>query len=358
MSRNLAGKPLVSRVMQVEVFRGHREEWDRFVEESPRGTFFHLLGWRDVLEAAFGFRTHYLAARRDGRLVGVLPLCEVPSGPRSRCLLSLPFAIEAGVCAVDGTAQRVLDDAALALSAERGASFLELRDGLDSAGFQIREGTYYRFRRPLHPTDEENFAALPRKRRRMVRVGQRYGLVAHTETPDVRVFHDLYARSARRLGTPVFSCEYFRLLLRIFPEQCVILTTSSGTRPVAAVLSFLFHDTVMPYYAGSRREYFRQAANDVMYWELMRYARRCGLRRFDFGRSKKGTGAFDFKRHWGFEAEPLRYRVHTRMDHAFTEHSVNDRGVRFLRWGWRHLPLGLTKLLGPPLVRRFGSLYT
>ena len=344
--------------MQVEVFQGLREEWDSFVEASPRGTFFHLLGWRDVFEKAFGFRTYYLAARCDGRLAGVLPLCEVPSGLRGRCLLSLPFAIEAGVCAVDGAAQRALDGAAVALGAERGAAYLELRDGLDGAGFQIREGLYYRFRRILHPTDEENFAAIPRKQRRMVRVGQRYGLVAHGEAPDVRVFHDLYARTVRRLGTPVFSREYFRLLLQTFPGRCEILTVYSGTRPVAAVLSFLFRDTIMPYYAGSRREYFRHAANDVMYWELMRYARRCGLRRFDFGRSKKGTGAFDFKRHWGFDAEPLCYRVHTRTGHTFTEHTVNDGGVRLLRWGWRRLPLGLTKLLGPALVRRFGPLYT
>ena len=100
----------------------------------------------------------------------------------------------------------------------------------------------------------------------------------------------------------MFSRDYFRLLLQTFPGRCEILTVYSGTQPVAAVLSFLFRDTIMPYYAGSRREYFRHAANDVMYWELMRYARRRGLRRFDFGRSKKGTGAFDFKRHWGFDA--------------------------------------------------------
>src|SRR5262245_3354312 len=101
--------------MEVEQYRGRREEWDAFVEASPRGTFFHLLGWRDLLEAAFGFRTHYLAARRDGRLVGVLPLGEVPLGLRGRGLLSLPFAVEAGVCAADDAAQHALDAAALAL---------------------------------------------------------------------------------------------------------------------------------------------------------------------------------------------------------------------------------------------------
>ena len=343
--------------MQVEVFQGRREEWDGFVEASAPGTFFHLLGWRDVFERAFGFRTHYLAARRDGQLAGVLPLCEVPTGLRGRCLLSLPFAVEAGVCAVDSAAQRALDDAALTLAAERGAAYLELRDGLDGAGFQIRAGTYFRFRRALHPTDDENFAAIPRKQRRMVRVGQGHGLVARAGS-DVRVFHDLYARTVRRLGTPVFSRDYFALLRQTFPGRCEILTVYAGARPVAGVLSFLFRDTILPYYAGSRRESFGLAANDVMYWELMRSACRRGLRQFDFGRSKQGTGAFDFKRHWGFEAEPLRYRVHAGAGHTFTEHTVNDAGVRWLRWGWQRLPLGVTKLLGPPLVRRFGPLYT
>jgi FemAB-related protein (PEP-CTERM system-associated) len=348
----------VSGATQVEIFDGAGGEWDGFVEQASHATFFHLWGWRDVLQTAFGFRTHYLAARRDGRLVGVLPLCEVPAGLRGRCLLSLPFAVEAGVCAGDDAARGALDAAALGLSASLGAAYLELRDGLAGDGCRVREGVYYRFRRPLYATDAENFAAIPRKQRRMVRVGQRHGLVADTAAADVHVFHDLYARSVHRLGTPVFSSRYFALLLRAFPGRCVLLTVSAAGRPVAAVLSFLFRDTIMPYYAGSRRELFRQAVNDVMYWELMRFACRRGLRSFDFGRSKQGTGAFDFKRHWGFAPEPLRYRVYGRDQRPPVPRTVDDAGVRLLRWGWRRMPLGLTKVIGPALLRRFGALYT
>jgi FemAB-related protein (PEP-CTERM system-associated) len=348
----------VSRPPQVAVVEGGGAEWDQFVATAPQATFFHWFAWRDVLEQAFGFRAHYLAARRDGRLVGVLPLCEVPTGLRGRCLLSLPFAIEAGVCAADDAARRALDDAALALSAARGAAFLELRDGLAADGFRTREGVYYRFRRPLQATDEENFAAIPRKQRRMVRVGERNRLSASSDPADLDAFYDLYARSLRRLGTPVFPRHYFRRLLQTFRDCCTLLTVRAGVRPVAAVLSFRFRDTIMPYYAGSRHEAFRLAANDFMYWELMRDARRRGAREFDFGRSKPGTGAFDFKRHWGFTPEPLRYRVHAPAAAAAAERSIDDRGVRLLRWGWQHLPLACTKLLGPALLRRFGASYT
>jgi FemAB-related protein (PEP-CTERM system-associated) len=277
---------------------------------------------------------------------------------RGRCLLSLPFAVEAGVCSTDDTARRALERAAADLCRQRGAAFLELRDGLDADGFQQRQGTYYRFRRALRSTDDDNFAAIPRKQRRMIRVGQRHGLVVDRAASDVRAFHDLYARSVRRLGTPVFSPDYFRLLLETFPGRAEILTVSSAGRPVAGVLSFFFGDTVMPYYAGSRPDSRRLAANDVMYWELMRDARRRGLRRFDFGRSKRATGAFDYKRHWGFDAEPLRYRVLSPSGHPVAQRTIDDGPLRLLRWAWSRLPLEVTKILGPPLVRRFGPLYT
>lgn len=343
---------------RVEPYRGGAAEWDAFVSGAPGGTFFHLLGWRDVLEAAFGFRSHYLVARRAGRIVGVLPLCEIRPTYGTCCLLSLPFAVECGVCATDDAARGALERAAVSLAEERRARYLELRDGLGGDPFRTREGVYHRFRRTLLETDAENFAALPRKRRSMVRSGQKNGLVVRVSAAQLDIFYDLYARSVHRLGTPVFARRYFELLLDRFPDQCAILAVWFNQTPVAAVLSFFFDTTVLPYYAGSRREYFRYAVNDFMYWELMRYARERGARVFDFGRSKRGTGAFDFKRHWGFEPEPLRYRVYGCGNHPLPDHTTNDRTVRLLCLGWQRLPLAVTKILGPVFVRRFGPYFT
>jgi FemAB-related protein (PEP-CTERM system-associated) len=217
---------------------------------------------------------------------------------------------------------------------------------------------YYRFQRRLADTDEENFAAIRRKQRRMVRVGQQSGLVARVNNDDVEVFFDLYARSVRHLGTPVFAQRYFRLLLDHFPNDCSLLTVWHGDQPAAAVLSFFFNETVLPYYAGSRHELFRYAINDFMYWELTRYACARGARVFDFGRSKKGTGAYDFKCHWGFEPEPLRYRVYAPDGAPVHGHTASDGHVQMLRRMWQRLPLGVTKLLGPFLIRHYGAYYT
>ncbi len=340
--------------VQVDLYGGGSDEWDAFVRTAPNGTFFHLLGWGDVLSEAFGFRAHYLVARRAACVVGVLPLCEVRS-PLRRCrLLSLPFTVQGGICAADGAAQRALEEAAVALCAGRGAACVELRDGLEGGGFTIQDGLYCSFRRAVFSTDEENLAAMRPKQRRMVRVGQQAGLVARVDSGDVETFYDLFARSMRRLGTPVFPLRYFRLLLDRFGDDCVLLTVWHRQTAVAASLSFLFGDAVLPYYAGSRREYFHYAVNDFMYWEIMRYARRRGIRLFDFGRSKRNTGAYEFKRHWGFEPQPLRYRIHAVAEPCLEYRDTTSGAVQLLRRSWRHLPLGLTRLLGPTLVRHFG----
>jgi len=344
--------------VDVVPYASEREEWDHYVRATPGGTFFHLIGWKEVLEQTFGFRAHYLAARRAGDLVGVLPLFELRSPLGKVTLLSLPFAVEGGVCAADEEARSALESAALALQAERRAQHVELRDGLEGVGFHVRQGLFYRFRRPLAATDEENMAAIPRKQRRMIRVGQQSGLVARTGSSDLDVFYDLYARSVRNLGTPVFPRRYFQRFLEQFPHDCELLTVWHERTPVAAVMSFYFNDTVLPYYAGSRREYFRYAVNDFMYWELMRQACARGARCFDFGRSKKGTGAYDFKSHWGFEPEPLRYRVACNGNQPVPERSMSSGSVQLLRRAWQHLPLPVTKVLGPFFIRRFGAFYT
>ena len=337
---------------------GEAAAWDAFVRRTPGGTFFHLTGWKEVLEQTFGFAAHYLVARRAGEIVGVLPLFELRAPLMERCLLSLPFAVEAGVCSTDGAAQRALDAAALALGAARGARYVELRDGRDAPGFRVREGRYYRFRRALHADDADNLAATPAKRRYMIRRAARHGLVARVDAADLPVFHDLYARTAQRFGTPVFPVRFFRALLERFPDDTALLTVRLGTTVVAGVLALFFAGTVSPYYVGSRRDFFRYAVNDFLYWELMRHAGARGARVFDFGRSKIGTGAFTFKQLWGFDPEPLRYRVAMVGGGVAPERSSSDGRVAWLQGAWRRLPLPVTKLLGPFFVARYGAYYT
>jgi FemAB-related protein (PEP-CTERM system-associated) len=191
----------------------------------------------------------------------------------------------------------------------------------------------------------------------MIRRAIRNGLTTRIDG-DVAPLHDLYAHTARRFGTPVFPLRFFEALLRRFPEEAMVLTVRHGATPVAAALTLMFDGTIQPYYAGSRSDCFHYAVNDFLYWELMRAGTARGARLFDFGRSKIGSGAFEYKRLWGFDAEPMQYRVATLGASAPPQRSSDDPRLDLAQRMWRRLPLAVTKLLGPFFVARYGPYFT
>ena len=53
----------------------YRSAWDKFVRKTDQGTMYHSLGWKNVIEKTFGFRSMYLMAlSRTEEIQGILPL--------------------------------------------------------------------------------------------------------------------------------------------------------------------------------------------------------------------------------------------------------------------------------------------
>ena len=120
------------------------------------------------------------------------------------------------------------------------------------------------------------------------------------------------------------------------------------------MLSFYFRDEVLPFYGGGIRSARTLAANDFMYWEVMRMACARGCRVFDFGRSKIGTGSYAFKRNWGFQPTPLVYQYYLAAGHRMPDLNPLNPKFRVLSSVWKRLPLAVTTRLGPLIVRGIG----
>lgn len=334
---------------------GEAAAWDAFVGTCPEATFFHLSPWRRVIEQAFGHRTYYAYAEQDGAVVGVLPLARMRTLLFGDVLASTPFCVYGGTAAASPEAAAALEAHALQLQARLGAPCLEFRRlGHADEGWQERPPLYYTFRKPITGDAEADMKAIPRKQRAMVRKGIQNGLRSVSDN-DVDRLHRVYAESVRNLGSPVFPRRYFRALAAAFPGQHDVTTVIKDEQPVAAVLNFHFRDQVLPYYGGGTHQARGLAANDFMYWEVMRRAgAERGARLFDFGRSKSGTGAFDFKKNWGFAPELLHYCYRLRPGAKVPDNNPNNPKYRMMIAAWRRLPLPVANLLGPPLVRGLG----
>jgi FemAB-related protein (PEP-CTERM system-associated) len=328
--------------------------WDKFVQTHPEGTFFHRAAWSTVIERAFGHQTHYVRAEQDGVITGVLPLARVKTFLFGDTLISVPFCVYGGPLAVDRETAAALLAHATSLLRTTGASAIEFRHRAGAAiDWAARPDLYVTFRKPIEADHDKNMKSIPRKQRAMVRKGIQNGLTSIVDR-DTRRLHGIYAQSVRDLGTPVFSRRYFAMLADVFRDDCDVLTVMDGDTAIAAVMNFWFRDEVLPYYGGGTLAARRRAGNDFMYWEVMRRAADRGSRLFDFGRSKIGTGALDFKTNWGFAPEKLCYRYKLAPGAAIPDHNPLNPKYRLLIEAWKRLPLPLANAIGPAIVRGLG----
>jgi FemAB-related protein (PEP-CTERM system-associated) len=328
--------------------------WDAFVTAHPDGTFFHRAAWSTIIARAFGHRTHYVLAEQDGAITGVLPLARVRTMLFGDTLISVPFCVYGGPLAADAESAAALSAHAEALLEKTGASAIEFRHRANVDGEWLeRPDLYVTFRKGIDADDEKNMKAIPRKQRAMVRKGIQNGLRSIVER-DACTLHGIYAESVRNLGTPVFSRRYFRMLTEVFGDDCDIVTVIDGESAIASVMNFWFRDEVLPYYGGGTSTARHRAANDFMYWEVMRRAAARGCRLFDFGRSKIGTGSHDFKKNWGFTPENLSYRYKLAPGAAIPDHNPLNPKYRLFIAGWKRLPLAVANAIGPSIVRGLG----
>ena len=331
---------------------------DAYVRAHPEGTPFHLTAWCIAVARGCGQKAHVLLAERgDSSIAGLVPLTEIASRLFGRALASSGFAVGGGILAEDDRIAAALADAAWALGERLNCPSVELRGGrVADPRWHAKDDVYAGFVRPLAADADAELLAIPRKQRAEVRRALGFDLTVETGTAmrDRDAHYTVYAESVRNLGTPVFPRALFEAVLDGFGDEADILTVRHAGKAIASVLSLYYGGTVMPYWGGGTADARTWRANDLMYYALMNHARTRGCTRFDFGRSKRGTGAFAFKKNWGFEPRPLGYAVRT-ADGA-EPREINPLDPRYQRKieMWRKLPLWAANRIGPFISRGLG----
>jgi FemAB-related protein (PEP-CTERM system-associated) len=330
------------------------DDWDAFVLRCPEATFFHRAGWQQVVERSFGHRTYYLYAEQDGAIRGVLPLVHIKSRLFGNSLISNAFCVYGGPAALDDAARAALDRRAIGLMTTLGADCLEYRQlARTHPDWPAKDGLYATFRRAIDPDPDVNLKAIPRKQRAVVRQSLERNLTV-AENDGLDRFFALYGESVRNLGTPVFGKRFFRNLKEVFGADCAILTVLHDDKPVCSVMSFYFRDEVLPYYAGATPAVRTLGGYDFMYWHLLSDGARRGLKLFDFGRSKHGTGAFSFKKNWGFTPQPIFHEYQLKPGGVIPDINPLNPKYRLFINAWKRLPLPVANIIGPLIARDLG----
>jgi len=337
---------------------GERARIDTYVRAHPDATPFHLTGWNVAVARACGQTAHCLIAEHaDGTLAGVLPLTEIRSPLFGRALVSAGFAVDGGILTNRDAIADALAASAWALAERLGCPSLELRGGpAPGEGWIVDETTYLGFSRDLAKDDEAELLAIPRKQRADVRksLDADLGIAIGRMPQDLAMHYAVFSESVRNLGTPVFPARLFREVAAELGEHADVVTVSKDGKPHASVFSLYLNGTVYPFWGGGTREARALKANDRLYYELMRHARGRGCTRYDFGRSKAGTGVAAFKKNWGFEGVPLRYAKRVAAGETPREMNPMSPKYRLQVAVWKKLPLWLANAMGPVIAKGLG----
>jgi len=331
---------------------------EAFVAGRQDGTPFHRPAWLKAIARGTGNQGAMLAAvAPSGQIAGLLPLTHMKSRLFGQALVSAGFAVDGGILADDPVVIAALASAAEGLARERGVGSIELRGGTSPGrGWSVHEGSHLGFVRPIAADDEAELIAVPRKHRAELRkalANPALRVEVGRDARLIRAHYDVYAESVRNLGTPVFPARLFREVLSAFGEDADILLVLEGDRPVSAVLTLYHRGRVMPYWGGGIAHARRLRSNELMYYRLMGHGRARGMRVFDFGRSKTGSGQAAWKKSFGFDPVPLTYHSWSANGERRDINPNSDQYQRRIEL-WKKMPLPVANLLGPFISRGLG----
>ncbi len=327
--------------------------WDAFVTSRQDSTNYHRYGWRNVVEKSFGHRTMYLVAT-NGRdeICGILPYVQMKSRLFGNSLVSLPFFNYGGLLVSENAAIAELLDASRRMLDEPGADHIELRHLTVCDDIAATKQHKVTMLLELKQNEKDQWEHLDPKVRNQVRKAEKSGLTSVTGGLELLDgFYGVFCRNMRDLGTPVYCRDFFRNVLEEFPESTRIVSIMYDGKTIASALMTWYRQTLEVPWASSIRDFRERCPNNLLYWEAIRFAISNGAGTFDFGRSTPGEGTFNFKKQWGAKPVPLYWQYLLREGGALPEINPKNPKYRFAIQAWQKLPLLVTNLLGPHIVR-------
>lgn len=327
--------------------------WDAFVTSHQDSTNYHQYGWRKVLEKSFGHRTMYLAAaNHHNEICGILPLVQMKSRLFGSFLVSLPFFNYGGLLISEDSATAMLLNASRKMLYGKDVDHIELRHLKMCDDVATTKQHKVTMILDLENNEEEQWKELDTKVRNQIRKAQKNGLQVVTGRMELLDgFYAVFCRNMRDLGTPVYGRNFFRNVLEEFPATTRILTVLHEGRAIASALLTWYKDVLEVPWASSNRDFRLLCPNNLLYWEAIRFAIGLGARSFDFGRSTPGEGTYKFKKQWGARPVQLYWQYLLRDGNALPEISPENPKYQLAIQAWKQLPLMITNLLGPHIVR-------
>ena len=377
-------------------------QWNQYIAESPKATFYHRIEWKNIIEKSFGHKTYYLMAvrctdtnsggvsrqsqdasgkelntqqstlgvqpstnqinsamrhapcamRESEKTVGILPMVHIRSFLFGSIFCSMPFLNFGGVCANDEGVERALMFAAEKIVKERKGDYLELRHLTQSAMNIPVKNHKISMTVDLNPDPEVLWSHFSTKHRTNIRKTVKNGLEIKWGKKELLPdFYSLMCSGWKDLGTPIYGYSFFENILEELEDSVEIFLVIFQGKPIATAFNGMFKDTVEGMWLSTLPEFEKLSPSYFMYWEMIKWACQGGYKQFHLGRSSVESGGEFFKKKWNAVPKQLYWEYILNRNGKIPELNIDNPKYQFAIKMWKKLPLPVTKKLGPMLAK-------
>ena len=342
------------RAFRVEALQGADfSAWDAYVSATDKCTLYHNSVLPKMIKQLFGHHYHcFLAWDESGKVIGVLPLIHMKSVLFGNYMVSMPYFNYGGAVAINEEVEQALMSCAIERGKSLNVTHIEFRDAHErDTSLPVRlDKVAMLLDLPEEP--DILWQAIGAKRRSQIKRPIREGVEVLTGKGELLdQFYDVFARNMRDLGTPVYSKRFFQEIINRVSDNAHIVVVRHDDKPVAAAFLLGYRGQMEIPWASTLREVNKIGVNMFLYWEVLKYSIEQGFKTFDFGRSSVDSGTFRFKKQWGAKPKQLYWYYWMRDGGELPQLNPNNPKYQLVIKLWQKLPLALTKLLGPMIVK-------
>ena len=285
-----------------------------FLETHDGFHYFQSPVFYNVCLSAKRSKPFYVIARHKGEIAGVLlGYRQLQTGVPVASFLSSRTLIIGGPVVTENNSLVVRGLLETYTTKARKSIYTQVRNLHDTTGFRAafeEKGFQYDDHLDilidLRGSEEALWKNVHSKRRNEIRRAEREGcsVVMHTSPETLAACYAILTEVYRRAKLPLPDFSYFEAMLQQSTETTGlrIFTAVWEGQIIGCMLCIAYGHTLYDYYAGAYSRYYAKFPNDLLPWEVMRWAKKNGFSCFDFGGAGKPDvpyGVREYKKKFG-----------------------------------------------------------
>lgn len=335
--------------------------FSEYVRFHRHSTIYHTLDWKKILETVYNYKPVYIIAKKNHRLIGILPLFQVRNFSGRKKLVCLPFShfvaplydsdqvLDRLLCYAEETAERL------------NADYIEIKCDLEIKSDRwTKKSSYFESVLDLRRNIDAIRKGIKPATARNIKKAEKQGVSIQTANrkTDYEIFYELMVETRKRQGSPPYSKVFFHHLSDdLDSSQKQLYLAFKGNVPIAGII-MLYNGAKAIYAYGasvSDRELLQARPNDLLFWTSIKDSHHKGFEIFDFGVTPySNESLFRFKSQWGTDNSEMTYSYYLNRIRSVPNIDRSGKMFIFFSGMLKILPKSLLKPVGPIILRLLG----